>query len=128
MPEIAGIEPEKLQFCLYAQVPTETVQSIVIGSDGVRDLIAASDRQMPGKEEFVGEIAQFWQGDRYFQNPDAIRRRLSLMNRESVKPDWQNQHLIREAGLLPDDTTLVVIRRLTRSAISSRGRNLNLFS
>jgi hypothetical protein len=112
IPEMAGIDPEKLQFCLYAQVPTESVQSILIGSDGVGDLLAASDKQLPGKGETVGKIDQFWECDRYFQNPDLIRRRLFLINREVIKPDWQNQQLLREAGLLPDDTTLVVVRRI----------------
>ncbi|MGK7872822.1 MAG: protein phosphatase 2C domain-containing protein [Xenococcaceae cyanobacterium] len=103
--------PEWGHLQVHHQLPTQEVESILIGTDGVNDLIEAEARQLPGKQEEVGAIAQFWQEDRYFKNPDMIRRRLSLINREVTKPDWQAQHLVKEVGLLPDDTTLVVIRR-----------------
>jgi hypothetical protein len=99
------------QIQIHHQCPTEQIQSILIGTDGVNDLIEAEDNQIPSKAEKVGEIAHFWQDDRYFCNPDMIRRRLSLINREIIKPDWQNQQLNKQCGLLTDDTTLIVIRR-----------------
>jgi hypothetical protein len=86
------------------------VESILIGTDGVSDLIKAANCNLPGKSELVGEIGQFWEDDRYFKNPDAIRRQLALINREVTKPDWPEHQLTKEVGLLPDDTTLVVMR------------------
>lgn len=100
-----------LSFQVQHRLPLEQVQSIAIGSDGTLDLAAAADRCLPGKTETVGGIDQFWQDDRYFTNPDALRRRLALINREVTKPDWQARQLVRQSGLLPDDTTLVVMRR-----------------
>jgi hypothetical protein len=59
----------------------------------------------------VGPLSQFWTDDRYFANPDALRRRLTLINRESVRADFESRRLVRTPGLLPDDTTVVVLRR-----------------
>uniref|UniRef100_B8HVC2 PPM-type phosphatase domain-containing protein n=1 Tax=Cyanothece sp. (strain PCC 7425 / ATCC 29141) TaxID=395961 RepID=B8HVC2_CYAP4 len=89
----------------------EEIESILIGSDGVIDLIQAAEKPLPGGTAVVQPISQFWQEDHYFQNPDAVRRRLSLINRSAIKPDWSKQQLIRTKGLLPDDTTLVVLRK-----------------
>ncbi len=94
-----GFAPQELKFKIHSIVKTSDVQSILIGTDGVADLI----RAFP--------LNQFWENDLYFKNPDAVRRRLAIMNRESVKIDWEKGEVSKEGGLLPDDTTLVVIRR-----------------
>lgn len=104
-------DPELLKVKIHWLIPTEQVNSILIGTDGVIDLIKAARQNLPGKEELVGSIDQFWQEDRYFTNSDMVRRRLSLVNRDYVKPLWKERKLYRESGLLPDDTTLIVVRR-----------------
>lgn len=93
------------------QAGLENVQSILIGTDGVDDLIKIADKHLPGKTETVGELSQFWQDDRYFQNADMVRRKLALINRIHTRPDWENHRLIKTQGLLPDDTTLIVMRK-----------------
>lgn len=100
-----------LQFRVQAFMPTADVQSLLLGTDGVVDLVAAEQRMLPGKDEAVGPLAQFWTDDRYFRNPDMVRRRLTLINREAVGIDHASGTLVRSPGLLPDDTTLVAIRR-----------------
>lgn len=110
-PDDVHLPPDALGFQLHRQLPTAAVESLLIGTDGVQDLIAAADKPLPGKSELVGTIAQFWQEDAYFKNPDQVRRRLSLINRDVTKADWQNRTLERHSGLLPDDTTLIAIRR-----------------
>ncbi|MBW4619949.1 MAG: protein phosphatase 2C domain-containing protein [Cyanosarcina radialis HA8281-LM2] len=102
---------EGWQFQIHQQLSIDEVESILIGTDGVSNLIEVADRLLPGKSEPVGEVSQFWEDDRYFKNPDAIRRQLSLINREVTKPDWQGHQLVKEVGFLPDDTTLVAMRR-----------------
>ncbi|MDJ0570065.1 MAG: protein phosphatase 2C domain-containing protein [Pleurocapsa sp. MO_192.B19] len=102
---------QDLLFQVHSLPPLEEVESILIGTDGVRDLIKAAQQQLPGKQELVGSIDQFWRQDRYFTNPDQVRRRLSLINREVTKFDSQKQQLDKQVGLLSDDTTLVVLRR-----------------
>ncbi|MBL1178022.1 MAG: protein phosphatase 2C domain-containing protein [Pantanalinema sp. GBBB05] len=102
---------EQLQFQTHHCLSTDEVRSLLIATDGVKDLLAVAEQPLPGKRELVGQIEQFWQNDRYFHNPDQLRRRLSLINREVVQPDWEQQQLNRVGGLLPDDTTLIVIRK-----------------
>jgi len=101
----------QVKLCVHDRIATDEVISIALATDGIHDLIAAEEKFLPGKQECVGAFSQFWQQDRYFQNPDAIRRKLTQINRESIKPDWQERRLERCLGLLPDDTTLITIRR-----------------
>ncbi|MBX7221744.1 MAG: protein phosphatase 2C domain-containing protein [Blastocatellia bacterium] len=103
--------PDGLKFRIVRQLPTEVVKSVVIGTDGVADLLQLAEKQLPGKTEPVGPVSQFWEEDRYFENPDALRRRLAQINTEFRRPDWENRRMERQAGLLQDDTTLVVLRR-----------------
>lgn len=90
---------------------TFETQSFLIGSDGVGDLENASSKNLPGRDVHIGDLSQLWTQDRFFQNPDNVRRHLSLINREVTKPNWENEILERETGHLRDDTTLIVARR-----------------
>jgi hypothetical protein len=102
---------ECLQLKVLQVLPTAAVQSVLIGSDGVSDLIQAAAQLLPGRLETVGDVAQFWQNDRYFRNSDQVRRRLALINREVTTFDPPAQQCLRQSGLLPDDTTLIAIRK-----------------
>lgn len=94
------------QFRIVASMPTAAVQSLLIGTDGLLDLIARAEQPLPGTDEPLGPLAQFWENEHYLDNPDAIRRRLVRANSQALLPDGRLAH-----GLLPDDTTLLVIRR-----------------
>ncbi|HYD93126.1 MAG TPA: protein phosphatase 2C domain-containing protein [Candidatus Paceibacterota bacterium] len=98
---------EKIGIRIRADLPTAKVNTILIGTDGVADAIAVADELLPGKRqgEVFGPIQQFVENDLFVRNPDAIRRRLALANRELV----DGEHI--KKGLLPDDTTLVVVQR-----------------
>lgn len=91
-------------FQIQRVLPTAELDSILLGTDGVEDLIRVADRSIPGTKEPVGPIEQFWRDDRFFHNPDALRRRLARISSAAAGP-------VRIPGLLRDDTTLVVIRR-----------------
>ena len=90
--------PDAVSFEIRDHLPTYEVESILIATDGIDDFIA------------VEAIGQFWQEDRYFKNPDALRRKLAMLNREETKPDWQRRELVKRSGALSDDTTIVVLR------------------
>jgi len=92
--------PDAVSFEICDRIPTSELESILIATDGIDDLIKVED------------VSQFWQEDKYFKNPDAIRRKLSMLNHEDIKPDWNKRELVKRSGVLSDDTTLVVIRRL----------------
>ena len=102
---------EIFQIQVQHHLPIDQVETILIGTDGVIDLMQFAEKNLPGKSEPVGPLKQFWQEERYFRNPDAIRRRLALINRATMQPNWQEHRLIKQSGLLQDDTTLVAIRR-----------------
>lgn len=90
---------------------THDTHNVLIGTDGVQDLYDAAYRRVPGKDEPVGPLAQFWCDDRYFTNPYGITRRLALLNRTVTQADWEQRQMRQDSGLLADDTTLIVIRR-----------------
>ena len=92
-------KPEAINFEIRDRLPTSELESLLIATDGIDDLVKVED------------IHQFWQEDRYFKNPDAIRRKLAMLNREEIKPDWHKKELTKRSGVLSDDTTFVVIRR-----------------
>jgi hypothetical protein len=108
---LCGAAPEAFPFQVQRSLPTAAVDSVLLGTDGVAHLIEAAGRPLPGRREPVGPLGQFWEEDRYFRNPDALRRRLALVNSEHVRLDREAGVLVREPGLLPDDTTVLVIRR-----------------
>ncbi|MDY7230229.1 protein phosphatase 2C domain-containing protein [Hyalangium rubrum] len=94
-----------------ALVPTEEVVALMLGTDGAVDLGKLTEARVAETEEPVGPLSQYWSNERYFQNPDALRRRLTLLGRESVRADFTARRLVRTPGLLADDTTLIVLRR-----------------
>ena len=92
-------------------VPIADVDSILIGTDGAADLVRAEQTMLPMVGVPLGALAQFWEEEKFVTNPDAIRRRLAMANRECVE-DNRIQH-----GLLPDDTTIIVVRRATKTEV-----------
>lgn len=112
-----GLPPEFLQFQVQNILPTDQVQSLLIATDGIHDFVKSADKKMPAKEELVGPVSQFWQEDGYFANQDKIRRKLFLVNRDIVTYNRQEHQLVRENGLLRDDTTMVVARRRSVSPV-----------
>lgn len=85
--------------------PASELQHALIGTDGAIDLEQAADRVLEDDDgEPVGPLSQFWDDSRFMANRDLIRRRLSVLNRPG------------RPGLLPDDTTLVLLRRTTEEA------------
>lgn len=92
---------------LIGSYEIEQLEHFLIGSDGVNDLINVQSQDLPGMNELVGPLDQFWQ-EKYFDptKPDLLARRLRLIGRDWPKKD-------PEAGLLPDDTTMIVGRRMS---------------
>lgn len=88
------------------------VQSALVATDGAAEWEELGTRLLPGTREVVGPLSDLWENDRYFSHPDALRRKLARMNRAAAKPNWEARVLEKEAGLLEDDTTILVMRRV----------------
>lgn len=102
-----ALDGRRTPFEVWGPFPTASLRTVLVGTDGAADLAAAEERRLPGREERLGPLAQFWEDDRYYRNPYAVGRRLALANRDGDAP-----------GLLPDDTTLVVVRRRGGHAVT----------
>lgn len=96
--------PELLNLRVQAVGKTSDLKWLLIGTDGVNDLIELQDRIIPGREEKVGPVQQFL-SESCMGNLDGIRRRLSVINRETV----EGGRTVK-GGLLKDDTTMVIIQ------------------
>ena len=94
---------------LHDSGSTESIESILIASDGAIEFETKSTRMLPGQNEQIGSLRQFVENDFLFKNPDAMRRRLTLVNSERFMKRDEVTSL--EPGLLTDDTTIVAIRR-----------------
>ncbi len=95
---------ERYHYRIIGRVPE--LESFALGTDGVWDLLAEG---VP--KEFHPAILT---GDeRTFRNPDHLRRRLALANRERTRLNRETGDLSITHGLLSDDTTLVLGRRMT---------------
>jgi hypothetical protein len=109
------IDPSLLFFSLEENFPTDWLDSLVLGTDGVADFIQAEKLPIPGQEKSIGPLSQFWRDDSFFTNPDKIRRKLSLTNRDIMKFDVRGE--VRQFnGQLPDDTTMIVIKHIQQKA------------
>jgi Protein phosphatase 2C len=101
----------QLDISVDVELATNELQSLMIGTDGAVQLAQISDEFFPGKRKQVGPISQFWEKNKFFTNKDMIRRTLFMINRETVRPNWETHSLKKIPGLLEDDTTLIVVRR-----------------
>jgi hypothetical protein len=105
LPGELAIDPATVKLEPMLELPLGQLESFLIATDGINDLIANSHATMPGLDRVVGEIDQFWLNDRYFRgNPELVSRQLKLIGR-----DWPLNN--PQPGHLGDDTTLIVGRR-----------------
>lgn len=107
-----GLSGEGPPFSIHRAIPASSLTSVLVGTDGAADYCALEGAAIPGaRGERVPQLRGFWSEDRYFRNVDAVRRSLSLVNRDVTRPLWDERRLHKEPGLLEDDTTLLVVRR-----------------
>lgn len=109
--EITRNDPSLLGIQRHGIWPTDSIQNLLIGTDGVVDLMELSEKKFPGQDKLIGQINQFWTDDIYFRNPEWIRNVLTMVNTEKRKPVWEEKNIVKCPGLLSDDTTLISLRK-----------------
>jgi len=93
---LLGIRGRRIQARVHCCVPTAELSSLVIGTDGLVDLLArAAEPLKDGAPQ--GGLEQFEKGALYLKNPVQVQKRLTVIGD-------LNRHL-------SDDTTLALIRR-----------------
>ncbi len=105
------IDQALLRFRIQKIIATDQLVNFLIGSDGVNYLLKAVDKNVPGQQQKVGLVSQFWTEDIYFKNPAAVTMRLNLLSRETQSIDYRAQRVTKYAAILRDDTTLIAGRR-----------------
>lgn len=102
------------RFTVQAKLPTSSIDTLLLGTDGCVEIEKKADRKLPGKKEVSGGLGWFW-SDAAFSNSAKVERRLRLLNREPTTPRGAIGSGIAgietHRGLLEDDTTLISMRR-----------------
>lgn len=106
------IEEDKINFVIRKEISTEEIKSLIIATDGAKDLEEKADFaiRVLGREEIVGGLNQF-EAERYKKNPSLVQKRLFQLNRERIAIDWTKRETEKFGGVLSDDTTIVLIKR-----------------
>jgi hypothetical protein len=120
-----GSRAEAPEFVVHAKIRTELLETLVIGTDGMQDLVNAAPKRIPGKARIVGDIHQLFSQEFLFRSIetdtvndspplDSLTGWLRQINSEVTRLSFdedQNPIIKREEGLLPDDTTLMALKR-----------------
>ena len=106
-----ALDGEEVDVRVLTALPTAEVKTLMIGTDGLDMWPEIATHNLPGKTDKVGALEQFWMDAQYVQNPDALRRKLTLINRTMRLAHWETKELEKIPGLLKDDTTLIIARR-----------------
>jgi hypothetical protein len=99
---------EELEFKIHRIVDAADLESFLIGTDGVLDLQEAADRTLPGRDEVVGPLEQFWTENVYFSK-SGLTKKLRTIQSRRLNP--ANPQRGVEDGRLRDDTTFIVGRK-----------------
>lgn len=78
---------------------SDAVQSVILATDGLAPLLA--------EPTLVQEFAR----PRYVRNRDAVRRRLSVLNRERRTIFWDERRVLKESGRFADDVALIILQK-----------------
>ena len=98
---------------MFECFPLADVDSLIISTDGFRDIISNVGKNYPGRNEKIVPPVEDLCGDDFFKNPMSLQRELSMMNGERITI-LENGDMKRHPGLLSDDTSLYMIRRDSR--------------
>jgi hypothetical protein len=109
--EITDKDATLLQIQRNQIIPTSEVHSLMIGTDGVGDLAQLAEKSFPAKEKLIGPIEQFWSENIYFANPAWMQNVLTTINTEKKRIHHNGRDIQTFSGLLPDDTTLITLRK-----------------
>lgn len=105
-------DSEHLRFVIHDRVPTSSVTSLMIASDGVADWDKIAGKLPAYKKDPVGNLSQFWSVP-FVGAPKLMQQRLHEIGKERISRHDDGTPYI-EAGLLADDTSLVVFAQPRR--------------
>jgi len=101
-------DPTIIRFKCIAQEELDSIENLLIASDGLVWFIKNEDVVIPGHTRKVGNISQFWESDTFYKNETEMSRFLKRCNYDVQKVE--NGRLKDTVGLLNDDTTVFALR------------------
>lgn len=114
----------KRTFSIHAALNTKELNTLILGTDGMKDLIDSAGKCIPGKKRKVETLQKLLNNECLFcelkegyPGFESLTGWLRLLNSEVVKigtAEDGSSIISRDEGLLPDDTTLVALRRNMR--------------
>lgn len=122
--QLASVDQNQLlPFCtlqIAEQLPLSGLQNLLIGSDGIADILALQDKIIPMTQTPAGTLADFWKDARILENPVIAQNKLTAMNRKSFRVDYEKRDITHYHELMEDDTTFIVLTHsLTKKIPSS---------
>ena len=122
--QIASVDQNHLlPLCMLSiaeQLPVSACNNLLIGSDGIADIMTLSDKIIPMTQTPAGTLADFWKDPRILENPVIAQNKLHAMNRKSSRVDYDKRVLTHYHELMEDDTTFIVLTHsLTKKIATS---------
>ncbi len=94
---------------------TKDINTLIVGTDGACDYLRLCENFSPDSSKNIDTFEDLCSDDSVFYNRNVLDRKLRVLNRE--KSTLVNNELIVEKPLLPDDTTLIIARRIVRDVL-----------
>jgi Protein phosphatase 2C len=108
------MSPEDLKLGVKKIVPSATVNSVMIASDGLTPLIVNDEKteEDETRRMDVGSIEQFWNEKGYFDNTFSLGWRLKQLATEKKIIKWDEKRAEIHPAIITDDLALVVASRI----------------
>ncbi len=103
-----------LPFCRIKSIDVlalDEVESLIIATDGLHDIISLTDKIIPMTKTPAGELTDFWKDEKILSNTHIAQNKLAAMNKKSFSVDYENGLITHFPELMEDDTTFIVLTR-----------------
>jgi hypothetical protein len=108
---LPDVDVERSEFAIHEVLQTQTIETLVLGTDGIAELESKAGTRLPGKERNLCSLKDL-SSDAFFAADQSLTCWLRQVNSEVVRLETSDEPCIkRDHGLLSDDTTLVIARR-----------------
>ncbi len=74
------VSDEECKFQIHHSLWTSELDSFLLATDGVKELMEDELEQIPEGEEAVNSLRQFWEDEKYIQHEQALFKSLQILN------------------------------------------------
>lgn len=106
------MSPEELLLSVKKIVPTKSMESAMISTDGLEGILSNPKKRVPGTNMEVGGPEQFWNEKGYFENTFSLGWRLKQLATEKKIIKWEEGRTEIHPAIITDDLALIVASRI----------------